>query len=67
MISKSAKWERAMSFRVEYLYQNSNCWTASGSFASEQTAIFNAKSVAKRTGVSKVRVSNKSGSAVWMA
>lgn len=56
-----------MSFKVQYLYGNSNNWTATGTFSSEQTAIFNAKSVAQRSGVTKVRVINDSGSAVWMS
>ena len=47
-----------MSFKVEYLYGNSNSWTSTGSYSSEQTAIFYAKEVAKRSGVSKVRISN---------
>lgn len=56
-----------MSYKVEYLYGNSNNWTATGSFSSEQSAIFNAKTVAKRTNVTKVRVTNPAGSAVWMS
>lgn len=55
-----------MSFKVEYLYGNSNNWTSTDSHASEQSAILNAKAVAKRSGFSKVRASNKSGSAVWI-
>ena len=38
---------REVSFRVEHLYGKSNNWTSTGSYSSEQTAIFNAKSVAK--------------------
>lgn len=56
-----------MSFKVEYLQGNSNHWTPVGNFSSEQSAIFNAKSVAQRSGVSKVRVTNASGGAVWMS
>lgn len=55
-----------MPFKVEFLYGRNNSWTATGSYSSEQTAIFYAKEVAKRSGVSKVRISS-GGSAVWLS
>ena len=56
-----------MSFKVEYLYGPGNNWTSTGTYSCEQSAIFYAKAVAKRAGVTRVRVSNPSGSAVWLA
>jgi hypothetical protein len=55
-----------MSFKIEYLHGRSNNWTATGTYSSEQSAIFYAKAVAKRSGVTRVRVSDSSGAVVWM-
>lgn len=56
-----------MSYKVEYLHENGNVWTSTGTHSSEQTAIFNARTVAKRSRVTKVRVIDGSGSVVWMS
>lgn len=53
-------------YKVQSQNQNSNVWTNSGSFGSEQSAIVSAKSVIKRKNIRSVRVLDKNKNMVWI-
>lgn len=56
-----------MSYKVQYLSRGTTLWqNASSGHGSEQQAIFDAKSVARRPNCEKVRVVDRSGSVVWI-
>ena len=53
-------------YKVQSQNQNSNTWTNSGSFGSEQSAIISAKSVMKRKNIRSVRVLDKNKNMIWI-
>lgn len=56
-----------MSFKVQYLSRGTTLWqNASSGHGSEQQAIGEAKSVARRPNYEKVRVVDHNGSVVWI-
>ena len=56
-----------MSYKIQYLTRGTNLWqNAMSGLGSEQEAIFQAKSIAKRSQNERVRILDGKGSVVWI-
>lgn len=56
-----------MSYKIQYLTRGPNLWqNAMSGLGSEQEAIFQAKSIAKRSQNERVRILDGKGSVVWI-
>lgn len=53
-------------YKVQFMSNSSASWTNNGSYGSEQSAIFTARSVLKRANVKTVRVLDPSGNVVFI-